>query len=231
MSNVWAESLVDDSDEPVEPVMKTIKVNYIAVVYTCKLAMHYFSKQDEARDRCLIIKGSLASYLDLPGGPEYQSSKYGVRGLFCCLRKSGRMRVNLLAPWWANTGIVTDSLAKHIDEMLNRVGSEWVHLEDAAGCCLRIASDEAVQGRRPPELPSVPLNMLAGRAFMICSREMDKSGYVDLTADDYEKRDDVKWLHHISNSTHLIGTETSLLTSRSTTRSQRSRVDTRIQNH
>jgi NAD(P)-dependent dehydrogenase (short-subunit alcohol dehydrogenase family) len=140
----------DESDEPVKPVLKTVQVNYIGVIYTAKLAMHYFNKQDESRDRCLIIKGSLASYLDLPGGAEYQSSKFGVRGLMCCLRNSNRMRVNLLAPWWARTGIMPEAHANYVDDMLKRIGSQWIHLEDAGKAAMRIATDESIQGGHNP---------------------------------------------------------------------------------
>lgn len=136
----------EDTDEPTEPVLKTVKVNYIGVVYTSKMAMHYFNKMDESRDKCLIIKGSLASYLDLPGGAEYQSSKFGVRGLMVCLRNSGRMRVNLLAPWWSRTGLLPEAVANHVDAMLKKVGSDWIHFEDAGTAALRIATDESIQG-------------------------------------------------------------------------------------
>jgi short-subunit dehydrogenase len=140
----------DDSDEPVKPGLSMVQVNYIGVIYTTKLAMHYFNKQDISRDRCLIIKGSLASYLDLPGGAEYQSSKFGVRGLMCCLRNSKRMRVNLLAPWWARTGILPEAAANYVDDMLKRIGSQWIHMEDAGKAALRIATDESIQGVYAP---------------------------------------------------------------------------------
>lgn len=59
----------DDSEEPQEPDLSIMKVNSIGALYTMKLAMHYFNRQpeDASRDRCLIVKGSLAAYLDLPG--------------------------------------------------------------------------------------------------------------------------------------------------------------------
>ena len=136
----------EDTDEPTEPALKTVKINYIGVLYTSKLAMHYFNKEEESRDRCLIIKGSLASYLDLPGGVEYQSSKFGVRGLMCCLRTTGRVRVNLLAPWWSRTGIMGDEFAAQIDAMLKSIGSDWVDLDDAAKAALRIATDYSIHG-------------------------------------------------------------------------------------
>lgn len=147
-----ANMTVEDTDEPTEPALKTVKINYIGVLYTTKLALHYFAKQDESRDKCLIIKGSLASYLDLPGGIEYQSSKFGVRGLMCCLRTTGRVRVNLLAPWWSRTGIMGEEFAGQIDAMLKNIGSGWVDLEDAAKAALRIASDYSIHGILSPAM-------------------------------------------------------------------------------
>jgi hypothetical protein len=41
----------------------------------------------------------MAGYIDLLGAPQYQTSKYAVRGLMCNLRAAGRCRVNLIAPW------------------------------------------------------------------------------------------------------------------------------------
>ena len=103
------------------------------------------------------------------------------------------MRVNLLALWWARTGILSDSLAKYVDSMLKRIGSQWVEFDDAARACLRIATDESIQGGHPVNLfLAASLILREGRGFIICSREMDKNGYADMAADDYNDRDDVK---------------------------------------
>jgi NAD(P)-dependent dehydrogenase (short-subunit alcohol dehydrogenase family) len=64
--------------------------------------MHYFAKQridDPDGDRCLILKSSLAGYIDIVGIPLYQSAKYAVRGLMHNLRRLDYMRVNVIAPW------------------------------------------------------------------------------------------------------------------------------------
>lgn len=74
-------------------------MNLIGVSYTTKLARHYFNKGDQSRDKVLILKASLAGYLDLPQAAQYNASKFGVRGLFCNLRKDPLSRVNLIAPW------------------------------------------------------------------------------------------------------------------------------------
>lgn len=88
-----------------KPDLKILNINLLAVVYTAKLAMHYFRKQpvDESRDRCLLLQGSLAGYLDLAGSPLYNASKYGVRGLMVSLRRAvfqQSIRVNYIGPWY-----------------------------------------------------------------------------------------------------------------------------------
>lgn len=98
----------DDTEmngQPKEPNVDQIKVNLIGVIYTAKLALHYFARQTQSldRDRCLIIVSSIAAYVDKPGSPQYNASKFGVRGLMRCLRTTmpeQKMRVNLLAPWY-----------------------------------------------------------------------------------------------------------------------------------
>lgn len=97
----------DDTEingQPKEPNVDQINVNLIGVIYTAKLALHYLPLQTESpdRDRCLILISSIAGYVDKPGSPQYNASKFGVRGLMRCLRTTmpeQKMRVNLLAPW------------------------------------------------------------------------------------------------------------------------------------
>jgi NAD(P)-dependent dehydrogenase (short-subunit alcohol dehydrogenase family) len=88
----------------VKPDLRIVDINLVGVLYTAKLAMHYFRRQPESapRDRCLIIKGSLAGYVDQPGSPQYMISKWGGRALMRCLRRTTWMqgiRVNYVAPW------------------------------------------------------------------------------------------------------------------------------------
>lgn len=77
---------------------------WLGVFFTTKLALWYFEKLNaggQKRDRCLVLKASLAGYLDLMA-PQYSASKFGVRGLMRALRCSPTnqyTRVNLLAPW------------------------------------------------------------------------------------------------------------------------------------
>ena len=87
-----------------KPDLTTLNINLLGVVYTSKLAMHYFHRQESSgsRDRCLILQGSLAGYIDLPGSVQYNASKFGVRGILCSLRRimaMQGMRVNYIGPW------------------------------------------------------------------------------------------------------------------------------------
>jgi NAD(P)-dependent dehydrogenase (short-subunit alcohol dehydrogenase family) len=94
--------------DPEKPDLKVLDVNLYGVMYTTKLAFHYFQKHplDDKHDRCLIVQTSLAAYLDLPGAMQYQVSKYGGRGLMACIRRTtgvDGVRVNTICPWYVNS--------------------------------------------------------------------------------------------------------------------------------
>ena len=96
--------LTDPSLPPIKPDLRIMDVNLTGLTYTAKLAMHYFRRQkiDANRDRCLIIKSSLAGYLDQAGTVQYMISKFGGRALMRCLRRTSwqeSIRVNAVAPW------------------------------------------------------------------------------------------------------------------------------------
>jgi NAD(P)-dependent dehydrogenase (short-subunit alcohol dehydrogenase family) len=87
-----------------KPNLNIVEINLIGTIYTTKLAMHYFRRQplDASRDRCLIIKASIAAYIDNAGSPQYNISKFGARALMRNLRRTvweENIRVNLVAPW------------------------------------------------------------------------------------------------------------------------------------
>lgn len=49
-----------------KPNLTIVDINLIGVMYTFKLAVHYFRRQpeDPDRDRCFIFKGSIVGFLD-----------------------------------------------------------------------------------------------------------------------------------------------------------------------
>lgn len=101
--SVFEQAETDDGG-PIEPNLDILQINLVGVVYTVKLALFYLPKQPSTgnRDRCIILTGSMASYLDYAGGPQYNTAKMGLRALMKSVRQSGPsqgIRINMLAPW------------------------------------------------------------------------------------------------------------------------------------
>lgn len=123
----------------------------IGVLHTVKLALHYFAKSDSPpSEKCLILKSSVAGYLDLPSAPIYQASKFAVRGLMCNLRRAGRCRVNVVAPWFIQTPIMSDNVLEKLGPALKSMNSDFAEVEDSVKAVLRIACDEDINGMYAP---------------------------------------------------------------------------------
>lgn len=96
-------------EEPEEPMLNIVKVNGLGVMYTSKLALHYFHRQFQvdpqaSQDQLLILQGSLAGYVDLKGAVQYGFCKWGMRGMMRNLRRTEHAyntRVNYIAPGYA----------------------------------------------------------------------------------------------------------------------------------
>lgn len=111
-----------DESPPTRPRTKVLDVNLNGVLYTAKLALHQFAKQQRDQqdgtsfEPTLILGASLASYLDMPTYPLYGVSKFGLRGLLYSLRHTSRRinaRVGMIAPWHVETpmlGVQADRL-------------------------------------------------------------------------------------------------------------------------
>ena len=91
------------------PNLKTIEVNLHGALYTTKLALHSFIRQNGTKgtspsqsDTSLTLIGSGAAFLDCPRGVQYQSTKWGARGIMHALRRTAHYhgsRVNMISPW------------------------------------------------------------------------------------------------------------------------------------
>lgn len=95
--------------EPTKPDMAVVDVNLKGALYTTKLALHYFLKQNgevpspQQEDTCLVLIGSGAALLDCPRGPVYPSTKWAMRGIMHSLRRTAfyyGSRVNMISPWY-----------------------------------------------------------------------------------------------------------------------------------
>lgn len=165
----------DGADQgPHRPDLKIIDVNLKGVLYTAKLAMHYFVLQNgqtprqSQEDTCLILISSGAGFLDVPRSPQYCSTKWAIRGIMHSLRRTAfyyGSRINVIAPWYVRTNILSE-------EEFNAVqaaGVEFARAEDAAECALRIFSDKTIHGK----------------SLFICPRKWAPRGYRDLDLEEY----------------------------------------------
>ena len=83
---------------------------------------------------------------------DYNSSKWGVRGMFWSLRNCGRIlgenrpsfRVNLIAPTWVRTNM-TRGLQSRLEESNSTI--KIAEVSDVVDVVLRMASDENVRGK------------------------------------------------------------------------------------
>lgn len=140
-------STTDPELQPTKPDLRLLDVNLTGVMYTAKLAMHFFRRQklSPEYDRCLILKSSLAGYIDLPGAPIYNASKFGVRAIMRNLRWTAwqeSTRVNVVAPWFVRTPLMTEGAMQHLESK----GVDFAAEEDAVKTVLRIASDKTLNG-------------------------------------------------------------------------------------
>ncbi|KAK5044726.1 hypothetical protein LTR84_010500 [Exophiala bonariae] len=164
--------------EPTEPELSTIDVNIKGTLYTVKLAMHYFIKQNgivpgpEQHDTCLVLIGSGAGIHDCLRIPQYSATKWAARGIMHSLRRTSHFygsRVNVIHPWYVKTKI----LSEEVFEEVKAKGVEFATVEDAGQCLLRILSDESINGR----------------SLFIAARKWASTGYMDLDLEDTEENE------------------------------------------
>ncbi|KAJ5652402.1 hypothetical protein N7507_009828 [Penicillium longicatenatum] len=155
----------DDSEqdgEPIEPTLKILNTNLVGCIYTCKLALHYLTRQPnpEKHDRCLILMSSIAGYCDQPGTPIYCASKYGIRGIMSSLRRTAHKQDVRVGADARNPCREPRSAVK------SRSG---LGRADAAAASMHLASDP----------------LLNGRCVAIVPRHEDPRGYMDMKKDDF----------------------------------------------
>ncbi|KAM3419784.1 hypothetical protein BST61_g3117 [Cercospora zeina] len=160
--------------EPIEPKLDILQINLVGVVYTVKLALFYLPKQPTAgnRDRCIILTGSMASYLDYAGGPQYNTAKMGLRALMESVRQSGPsqgVRINMLTPWFVATRIRPPQAS----ERLMDGDAPSCEGEDCEAALLHLVSDHTINGR----------------ALGVVPRSHNSRGYYDLERDDWNDED------------------------------------------
>ncbi|KAJ5698416.1 adam [Penicillium macrosclerotiorum] len=164
-----------DDSAPEKPDLATIDVNLVGTLYTSKLALHYFIKQngqqpsESQEDTCLILIGSGAAFLDCPRAPQYCATKWAMRGIMHSLRRTAfyyGSRVNVISPWYVKTNILSQEAFAHVKS----TGIKFAEASEAGECLLRILSDSTINGR----------------SFFVSGKKWSPSGYLDLDIDDYQ---------------------------------------------
>jgi len=143
--------------DPLPPPSRCTDINYMAVRDTIYAAMYYFKnfpgKDDDKHSKVIILVASMAGYSPMASVVDYNSSKWGVRGMFWSLRNipnilgegKPKFRVNLIAPTWVKT-----NLTKRFQDHIAAGGSSRIKMAEVSDCVdvvLRMASDENVAGR------------------------------------------------------------------------------------
>lgn len=143
--------------EPPAPNFATMDVNVTGVLYTTHLACYWLPKnpgskpctmdavpEKTARDRHLLLLGSVASLAPLAAAPLYGTSKHAVLGLFRCLRATSQVqgiRTNIVLPYFIDTAIVPPA-AK-----LLLAGGAMGKVEDVVEAATRLVADLRILGR------------------------------------------------------------------------------------
>ncbi|KAG9740334.1 NAD(P)-binding protein, partial [Aureobasidium melanogenum] len=164
-----------DENRPQKPDLKTKDVNLNGVLYTTKLCLHHFIKQNgqtpsqQQEDTCLILIRSGAAFLDVARTPQYEATKWAVRGIMHSLRWTAHFhgsRVNIISPWYVKTKIRSEKAFEHVKSK----GVDFATVEDAGECLLRILNDREINGH----------------SFFLSPRKWASRGYVDFDLGNYE---------------------------------------------
>ncbi|KAL8755749.1 MAG: hypothetical protein Q9199_003423 [Rusavskia elegans] len=146
-----------DLANPPPPDMSILDVNLKGVIYTSYLALWYLPRNPGSspanpncvpiqtnRDRHLVLIGSLAGLMAIPGAALYGASKHAVVGLYRNLRASSLMqgiRVNLICPYFVETPLLTAPTRALL------AGGVLGKEEDVVEAATRFAADPRVVGR------------------------------------------------------------------------------------
>lgn len=99
---------VDDNGRLKEPKYSVLAVNLIAPINGFKIAVHFMKRQPEGGS--VVITGSGKSFNGVGGTPMYAVAKHGLLGLIRTLRtdipEKYNIRLNLVCPFWTDTGII-----------------------------------------------------------------------------------------------------------------------------
>ncbi|PKY01561.1 short-chain dehydrogenase [Aspergillus campestris IBT 28561] len=118
------------------PDLATINVNFLGVINTVRLAMHYLRQDSvDSKSRSIVLSASASAIQNFPA-PDYCTTKHGVVGLLHGLtgELESTLRINAIAPSWTASGIV-------IREVVETLGAEVQDAEVVARSVLKLFVD------------------------------------------------------------------------------------------
>ncbi|CZT04862.1 related to short-chain alcohol dehydrogenase [Rhynchosporium agropyri] len=154
-------------EEPPKPNFKALDVNLTGVMYTTHLAMHWLPLNEKPKqssgekagrytpDRHILLIGSMASLLPIPGLVQYAASKHAVLGLFRSLRSTSfvqGIRVNLLCPYFIDTPLIPP-IARAL-----LAGGAMGKPDDVVDAGTRLMANNSIHGRALVIGPSVKID-------------------------------------------------------------------------
>lgn len=188
--------------EPPKPNFKIMDVNCTGVMYTTHLAYYWLYRNpgsepcsidskpgERARDRHLLLLGSIASLAPIAAQPQYGAAKHAVLGLFRSLRATSHasgVRINLICPYFIDTPIVTTGAR------LILAGGAMGKVEDVVDAATRFVADSRILGRALVVGPKVTVKQLDNGEWTLASKDAPGSKETALwepNADDWEEVD------------------------------------------
>ncbi|KAK1701320.1 short chain dehydrogenase [Colletotrichum godetiae] len=217
-----------DPDAPREPSNKIIDVNITGLSYTTHLALFWLprngngaggSGSGSARDRCLLLVGSVAGVGHFPGQAPYTMSKHAVTGLFRAMRGTAymrhRVRMNMVCPYFVSGSQMFPGAA---EAALLGGGAGGAQGRDVVDAATRLVADEGVVGRALLVGPEVDaLGLMEGGEE---GKKGEKVAVWDVYAEDYKDCEAFVWrwirvmntVEYVRGWTGWIGDVFSILT-------------------
>lgn len=132
----------EQGGEPSKPNMGTFNVNLLGAMYTVKLGFHHL-RRSTSKHRSIVLLGSMSSFSGIPLAPMYTLSKHAMLGLMRSVYHSAKVEginINIIAPWFVETGILT------VTTRLAIAGLPLGTVSDVTLAMLKAASDPDLNG-------------------------------------------------------------------------------------
>lgn len=187
---------------PPKPSTKVLEVNSIGLAYTAHLAMFWLPRGEPVaagdkgikKDRCLLLMGSIAGIIALPGQAQYCMSKHSVTGLFRALRGTAwrhGIRLNMLCPYFVGG---SNMFPGPVHAALLSGSAGPASFDDVVDAATRLVADEGVSGRAlavGPRLRAV--DGPDGEVELVAEAAEDGRAAWDCYAEDYQNVETFVW--------------------------------------